>query len=607
MTSVIEFITIPTHSPGSVYQKFLDAINSEDFEVLYGDIDHSFSLGRVKHKYIIKKTGNTGMPLTDLQDMSVAMSMVSLTLRIRLTTKQYEDASYIRLGKVVTAYLSKRLGLPSNELSCDMNISNLSLIITPRHNGELLYMFPEEKHGIQNSLKLKDYMSKIVLGSDHRLLFVIRSHFTEDIAIKDIYYDELIDAYVTEQIILPHMIKDIYEVLMGYIDKGYKCITYSDNSQLSFYKSFLSLWDGEVIEINNNVIIFRSRGYIPDVSDVHHLSHTSMPFFITLGGEWQENLPLTNDSAAKIYYIVQMEMANDPYLAPNYEYVNVAPDLSVNIPVFSNIQAKQIHNVIMEKYRDNYDIIYAKDMLDAVSIRLYCESPSLIVSFDDNLYVVSQKKSTSTNGISTGSIRERFMDFLTRTCDGLEDPVSLDNFNDLDTLDLLQVIRPEKDSRYCFTENTLSRLPNKISPVTREPFNDRIVKLIDDPLMAVKGFIDLGDIISGIHKQPPIYPEVNVDIPLEITRLDKVTTYEAVFSDGKRQEFTTVNTDVDSLDSDLLIQKWKKGQYLAPWSRYIIQRTELTPYPLMFSGDLGWLGRGSPLDVSKFIDEIRKR
>lgn len=589
----VTFVSLSSSDPESIYQRLLNLLNDRS-DILHKSIRH-LSGGRIYHQYIFE----TSTELDNIRVLVDQIKMIPLIFKLSLKKSEYESAMYTGIDHFVKMYVKTKLGI---DVTCTVEVNHLTLIIRCWTTEDIELYVPRSS-GL--FIKLRRYLGSKLVGQDDLIPYVIRNYFTKSISTID--YDSDLLCYITSD---PQLnVTDINSIIQGLRVKGYFAMRYTSNDQLSFFMQYLIMWGYSVVEINDNVIVSITdrRDYSITPANPYYMASTGQPFLTRIGGSWQYDTNELDQVSSKLYYIVYQVLVRDPYLAPNFNYVEIHPDLSVTIPCFSIDQVDYISMEVSRMYNSSAKDMYVIEVSDVEKGFMKRMSAgdigSMIVNIRGRIYVVFERLPNQKN-IDKSQVRSAFINYLNGICESLTDPISREDFSDLSLMDLLKVVRPEKDTHYCITGDTLSKLNG--SPITRKPFDHHIRMLMEDPTIGIRGFINVGNLINGLFgDRIPDYPDIDPHIDLTVTEYSGNTEFDIIFDTGDQQEVFVINTILDERDLNLVKSIWSTGKLLTGWSKYITSKNGSLMYPAFFTGNYGWMGRSTPSEVSDLIDLIR--
>ena len=254
------------------------------------------------------------------------------------------------------------------------------------------------------------------------------------------------------------------------------------------------------------------------------------------------------------------------------------------------------------------------------------EGRSLILSESCKLYLVSthsltlddlNKAKGKAKEKAKAQIKEMILSHLSELCGSDSDPVYLTKFSEMSLEELSTIIRPEKESPYCYTADTIRKLTDKTSPITRKPLQSWVLDIAENPSLMIRGFLPLGSIpglmqVSDFKQidTKPVDGELIMDSLSGLNGPDGLNLKETVIQikmpNGDLVDFMELNTILLEPDFQLLVDLWNKGYFLNIWgtiTNTYLKKLDL-PGGLKFDPML-YLGKGTSVQVAEVIDRIR--
>ena len=203
--------------------------------------------------------------------------------------------------------------------------------------------------------------------------------------------------------------------------------------------------------------------------------------------------------------------------------------------------------------------------------------------------------------------------------------VTLETISEMNLDDLLKLIPITESVRssskdqitYCFSAETLSKLENKINPVTRSPISEEILSQVNNLELGLRGLFDVGPLF-GLYSEypkkvlvPPIVNNKLIGIP-NVVRVSSINTdhelvqkerelvgsiylIEILFEDGTSTplfEISLPTIGFQQLDNlkEVVNELWDQGFFLSYWTsaiqKYLIGKSSRRSYSVLIQNPI---------------------
>lgn len=173
-----------------------------------------------------------------------------------------------------------------------------------------------------------------------------------------------------------------------------------------------------------------------------------------------------------------------------------------------------------------------------------------------------------------------------KVCHDNMEPVFLENIDEMELNELLRLISVnENDIIYCFKDETISKLENKINPLTRRPFNEKTLENVKYLENGLRGLFDVG-VLFGLYEEVPSKPDISNNTGIikisreavDIKRKDLVGNIflvEVLFEDGTSSPLFEISLPIIFGDSitkltEYVDKLWYNGYFLNYWTSGLV-------------------------------------
>lgn len=563
-------------------------------------------------------------------------------------------ACELNLKLFISDFVSANLDISDNKITIELdtvsggggsgggNIEVRPMIsvstLTDNHTDNYIYVTDEEYSALRSKVcdNLSDYLHVQSLGCDNMIPYVLSMYAPEllgSLEYRDRVYQLRDDKVAGGSSAVPHntvtgsllqLRRSIQTISLGLYDQDYFPVRFVTNER--HYKEFCmelaSMWDIDIIHDSHDTLVMKGneRGTC-EFNAFYYMAALNYPFSAVMDGPWQLQM-ISSEKRAKLSYMASDIVSKDPWLAPFVNLIHVYDDLSIYVPVISKSQYNNVYTQMVNMSGD-LGKIYAvpvDDLENAILARYYLALKddtirSEILDFDHNIYVVTRYEldpNDLDNFMSEkekhlADIRSIYLNYLSEICEGTSDPITFDEFKEFSVVDLLQVIRPERDSRYCFSVKTLQKLDKMESPMTRQAFTADVIQIIKDPLVGIRGYLTVPKLFRGLFDVIPQVPSVTVENTLiQVIQDNNSTSVDVHLPGGHIKEIINIEMLISPEDIATIEKLWTEGRFLSIWNRYNISMGKELSVPLFLSGDLGWLGRGPSSSVTNALNIVRQ-
>ncbi len=504
---------------------------------------------------------------------------------------------------------------------------------------QLLYLLPDDPSW---ALNLKDLLSYFSVGSDPLILYLLRNSNSVD------NLDRVNGVYILP---FPPDLNSIgisiEEIRLGYPEEvsalkaqGYKAIRYRDNDDRMTCKNLCSLAGIPLVyEAEEFIFVYVSdklqtllnqtvENFIED--NLNRIILGEIPL-ITITGSWQSYLDVSIDdyeALVKIKFIILKIIAGNPIMKQYLDQVTVFDNLTIRLPFTSMLEIRDL-KAVFEREINKIGMVTALAVNTLTEGLIYRwilwkldpEAMSLILDSGGQLFVISdikQDKVPSIEKLRSGpegpksqeeEIRKMLLEHLKRLCGSDVDPVYLTKFDDMSLQELSTLIRPEKESPYCYTAQTIANLPQKISPLTRKPLRPWVLKVMNEPTLMLRGFLPLGTLKGLISfedlQDTNIMPVTGTLVRHDLTDQQGQTTLVQIKLSDRFLDLLEIDTLLLGEDFQSLEKLWNRGYFLNVWGRLTNQYLKKLDSHFLKFDPMMYLGKGTASQVAEVLDRIR--
>lgn len=461
---------------------------------------------------------------------------------------------------------------------------------------------------------------------------------------------------------------DYLEQVLALQSRGYLAVKVSDSNDIdrTTYKNLCELAGIPIVYETESYIYIYVAESLQGLLNQDPLSflqeninriHLEKVPVITLTGSWQNYLdPRENPVLeARIYYTMCRLLERFPIMRPFIpDEVKILPNFTIRIPFTSMFEVRQIKEQFEREINklEELFVLQVSNLVEGLHYRLKLEqlgptgdsrsgrneipSPnrdltslsnmpnrgiSLIIPSGGNLFVVSnvnplptanqlgrRKNNGKLRKKDANNLRKMLLNYLEKLCESDTDPVYLTKFTEMPLDELITIVRPERESPYCYTAETIQQLSDKFSPITRKPFDPWVIKLINDPTLMARGFLPLGTLPGLLHFEDLTLPDVDpvngklISIP---STDGKETTIVIRMNNGNLIDFAEIDTELVSEDFQLLQDLWNRGYFLNIWGVITNEYLKKLEANFLRLDPIMYLGKGTPAQVAEAINRIR--
>lgn len=453
---------------------------------------------------------------------------------------------------------------------------------------------------------------------------------------------------------------DYLEQILALQSRGYTAVKTLDVNTRTTYRNLCELAEIPIVHQTDNYIFilvgdnlqtWLNQDPLSFLQDnVNRIYLEKIPV-ITLTGSWQNYLNLTENPIleARLQYMISRILERYPIIRPFISSeIKILPNCTIRIPFTSMFEVRQIKEEFereLNKIEDLF-VLQVSNLVEGLHYRLklqqmgwtgpglpsrknltsFSNEPipghSLIIPIQGQLLLVSnvnpwpnmaqlgrRRENGKISKEDATLLRRMILRYLRELCESDTDPVYLTKFTEMPLQQLITVVRPERDSPYCYTAETIQKLPQKVSPISRRPLDPWVLRLIEEPSLMVRGFLPLGDLPGLLQFEELTLPDVD-PVNGTLVRLNSETGKNETIivikmGDGRLIDFAEINTELVEEDFQLLKDLWNRGYFLNVWGIITNEYLKKLEANFLRFDPIMYLGKGTPAQVAEVIDRIR--
>ena len=347
---------------------------------------------------------------------------------------------------------------------------------------------------------------------------------------------------------------------------------FSFSFDFSFYNDYIRLYGEQFKDVVLNYVTYLAYAKL---SDEHPIIK---PFIMST----RINEDLSISVYLPSYSLVEkLKSIVQKYLNEGISYLNDGKLSGVwNIETCLNLKEGIIKRwIVQEIDNDAYPMIF-KDK-NEVEILIHRSSLGIKYPSPFNFGKEEMKKAEDT---LTNKLREYYS--KEKVCHDDIEPVTLDNISKMNLEELLNIIPIEENGMiYCFSDETISRLVDKINPLTRRALSEKTLLTRRYLENGWRGLFNIG-VLFGLYDEVPIKTNVQVNvgiikvrrIPVDVNRRDlvgNVFLVEVIFEDGTYSPLFEISLPMVQLEllDDLrtyVNKLWYEGYFLTYWISAVV-------------------------------------
>ena len=610
-------------------------------------------LDLIKDEYIIETNYDKGLVRYEIytnQNIQALVNKISydpISIVINSEPKYNEG-----MKTIVKALTKKLLDISIEHIDTVLLNNNITTFVPIDIDNQSLYSNSNYVNDYYEKMNIQKYLGYQLLSANPLTRLVLNDIVNNDIVNNEVIYVEGIYLIPINNGDNKNIINRVETIVNKYVEDGYfvYSVGHHNKEDLALIPELASLWDTEVIQLDDDQIILKSD--LMDLSwfqrNVNTIKNGLFPS-ITLYGSWQFDVggdynqiydkPLYKYTLYYAALLAYRDLSGDDFvdkdggfISPFTQSVKVNNDLSITISVptykHSILFKEKLKDVL--KDQNLFETVYCKNITDGAVKRYYVQSIDpksvpMVLPGESGDVMIFRSPTTIPydspyvfNNIDPALLTLDLREYYNKCHNNME-PITLDEINTMNLEKLLNLVKVQErlnQPTFCYTKDTLLSLNKPVNPMTRRPFKDHVLIKAMMTEWGLRGLFDVGP-IKGLYNDIPkkilIEPKSgSTNILLQPTNLgneinNEPNIYDVVINfDQYEQVIFSITTNDKKELKQLVADLWESGFFLSYWTASLEKYTNPSSYRINVTNSILLHGSDSIEDGINAMNYLRE-